>query len=351
MGMHIGSSYASMGAQSMSGTSIWQQRQQSMGALKSALQSGDLSSAQSAFASISAKMPNIDPNSPLGQIGQALQTGDIASATKISSSWKSHTRLEGAKDQAYSSQATTDPSSSFAAALINSLTQTGLINASNAVTASSSTSSAGASTSAATSGSAASAPSSLDPAVAQSLSTFMQNLFATLQAQAGAQPTALSPTTPSSAQGAAAVTSSSASSATQVASQTSASSTGLTPSTNPTGAPSSGPVRHGHHGGGHHHYSEGASSSQLSANLQSLISQLGAANSTSTDLSSASATSPSASTDALAQLQQSFNNLSTATGSSTSSNGANNTLAAFLQNLSQNLQSMGTSGSLLNISA
>ena len=347
MGMHIGSSYASMGAQSMSGTSIWQQRQQNMGALKSALQTGDLASAQSAYANITGNMPNIDPNSPLGQIGQALQTGDIASATKISSTWKSHARVEGSKEQAYASNAANDPSSSFAAALINSLTQTGLISASSAVTPTSASAS-GANSSSASSVSAATAPSSLDPAIAQSLSTFMQNLFATLQAQAGAQPSTLSPTTPSSAQGVAAVTSNTGTSATQVAAQTNATSSGISTPANATGAPANGPVRHGHHGG-HHHYTEGSSSSQLSANLQTLISQLSSASSSSTTGStdtSAVGTSPSASTDALAQLEQSFTNLTNTAGSA-----GGNTLTSFLQNLSQNLQSMGTSGSLLNVSA
>jgi len=145
MGMHIGSSYASMGAQPMSSTSLWQQRQQNMGALKSALQSGDLSSAQSAFSAMSANMPNMDPNSALGQIGQALQTGDISTASKISSSWKSHAGVEGAKEQSYGNHApnaaiaANDPSSYFATALINSLTQTGLISATQALTPASST--------------------------------------------------------------------------------------------------------------------------------------------------------------------------------------------------------------------
>ena len=119
MGMHIGSSYASMGAQSMSSTSVWQQRQQNMGALKSALQSGDLGQAQSAFSTLSANMPNLDPNSPLGQIGQALQTGDITTASKISSSWKAHGRVEGGQEQgqgSFAANATNDPSS-FASAL------------------------------------------------------------------------------------------------------------------------------------------------------------------------------------------------------------------------------------------
>jgi len=347
MGMNIGASYASMGAPSMSSTSVWQQRQQNMGALKSALQSGDLASAQSAFASISANMPNLNPNSPLGQIGQALQTGDISSATQISSSWKSHARGEGRQEKASPGNTVTSSSTSFATALINSLTQTGLISASNALSPSSASALGANTPSAASQTSSVLAPSSLDPAVAQSLSTFMQNLFASLQAQAGAANAPQGSATPSSSEGAAIVTSTAPTSAAQVASQTVNSSTGIATPMNASGTPPSGQVRHGPHGGGHHHYSEGASNSQLSSNLQALITQLSSSSSSTGSVANAnSSTSTSTATDALAQLQQSFANLSNASGGANS-----NTLSAFLQNLSQNLQSMASTGGLVNLSA
>lgn len=81
MGMRIGSSNAAIAAQSSSVSNL-QQRQQSVSNLFSALQSGNLSAAQSAFAGLSSKSGSINSNSPLGQIGQALQNGDLTGAQK-----------------------------------------------------------------------------------------------------------------------------------------------------------------------------------------------------------------------------------------------------------------------------
>jgi hypothetical protein len=81
MGMRIPSSGAVGSSQSVS-VSNWQQRQQNFKDLFSAVQSGDLSGAQKAFAGLTAGATNIKGNSPLAQIGQALQNGDIAGAQK-----------------------------------------------------------------------------------------------------------------------------------------------------------------------------------------------------------------------------------------------------------------------------
>ncbi len=80
MGMRVGNSNAA-GAMQSSGVSNWQQRQQSFKSLSSALQSGDLGAAQTAFSSLSSgNKVTANPNSPLAQIGQALKTGDLAAA-------------------------------------------------------------------------------------------------------------------------------------------------------------------------------------------------------------------------------------------------------------------------------
>ena len=64
-------------------SSQWQQRRQGFDALAQALQAGDLSKAQTAYANLTSKLPlgaATDPNSPLAKIGAALQAGDLATA-------------------------------------------------------------------------------------------------------------------------------------------------------------------------------------------------------------------------------------------------------------------------------
>ena len=86
MGMRIASS-GSAGVSQSSAVNNWQQNQQNFKALTSALQSGDLASAQKAFSALTAgKSPNSDSNSPLAKIGQALQNGDLAGAQKAAQS-------------------------------------------------------------------------------------------------------------------------------------------------------------------------------------------------------------------------------------------------------------------------
>ena len=81
MGMRISSSSGVSSGQSVA-TANWQQRQQGFKNLMSAVQSGDLASAQKAFAAIGGPQGGAQSNSPLAQIGQALQSGDIAGAQK-----------------------------------------------------------------------------------------------------------------------------------------------------------------------------------------------------------------------------------------------------------------------------
>src|SRR5262249_27470038 len=57
----------------------WQQRQQELKHLASALQSGDINAANAAYASLDGSS-NSQSNGPLAQVGQALQKGDLADA-------------------------------------------------------------------------------------------------------------------------------------------------------------------------------------------------------------------------------------------------------------------------------
>jgi hypothetical protein len=89
MGMRIvGSTSAGM-AQGV-GAANAQQRQQSVKDLMSALQAGDLASAQKAFGTLpgASKIASSDSSSPLAQIGKALQAGDLAAAQQAAQAWQ-----------------------------------------------------------------------------------------------------------------------------------------------------------------------------------------------------------------------------------------------------------------------
>ncbi len=90
MGMRIGNSAATGTAQGV-GASNWQQRQQSVKDLMSALQAGDLGSAQKAFGSLpgASNIASSGGNSPLAQVGKALQSGDLAAAQQAAQAWQS----------------------------------------------------------------------------------------------------------------------------------------------------------------------------------------------------------------------------------------------------------------------
>jgi hypothetical protein len=90
MGMRIGHPSANNNSAQGIGASNWQQRQQSVKDMMSALQSGDLAAAQKAFGSLpgSANIAASDSNSPLAQIGKALQAGDLASAQQAAQAWQ-----------------------------------------------------------------------------------------------------------------------------------------------------------------------------------------------------------------------------------------------------------------------
>ncbi len=356
MGMGIASSTSPLLTQSTT-VNPWQQRQQNMNALKSALQTGDLSAAQSAFAAITANNPNVNPNGPLGQIGQALQTGNISAAQQVASSWKSSHASSAMGNRSTSGQTSLqDTPSAFLSALVNSFNQAG-INLSNVGPLAQNQSSASASATSSTSiGQSSTTPinnntgstqNASNSASVQDVEAFLQNLLMALQSQSTTSAGSTTPVANASASGT--TSTQVAATSTTASTTTGATSTSTTASTSAN--PSSGNVHRG--GGHHHHYSEG-SNTQLSSNLQNLISQLTAnssidstagASDTSGTRSVATAASTASSTP-LSQLQQSFNQL-TANANSSSSN----SLTAFLQNFSQNLQFMSTSGSLLNTQA
>ena len=79
MGMRIQGSGAAGASQSASATQ-WQKQQQDFKGLMSAVQSGDLGAAQTAFAALTGNTGTVKGSSPLAQIGQALQSGDIGAA-------------------------------------------------------------------------------------------------------------------------------------------------------------------------------------------------------------------------------------------------------------------------------
>ena len=79
MGMRVGGSSVNWSSQQTSSSvNDWQKRQQGMKDLFSSLQSGDLASAQKAFASVQTNTSS--SNSPLTKVGDALQAGDFAGA-------------------------------------------------------------------------------------------------------------------------------------------------------------------------------------------------------------------------------------------------------------------------------
>ena len=112
MGMRIGGSSYSPAEQMQ-----WQQSKQNFAALSTAISGGNLSDAQAAFSKITSQMANsgktIDPNSFLGKIGSALQSGDLSTAQQLLAS-----RQNGQNNQAASagSASSSDATSTSSAA-------------------------------------------------------------------------------------------------------------------------------------------------------------------------------------------------------------------------------------------
>ncbi len=115
MGMRIGSSGPASAAQSAS-IADWQQRQQSVKDMFSALKSGDLGAAQQAYSKISGGTNVANGNSLMGQIGQALQNGDLSGAQKAAQTLQAsrgghhHHHQSADASQAPAATSTTNPS-------------------------------------------------------------------------------------------------------------------------------------------------------------------------------------------------------------------------------------------------
>ena len=350
MGMGIGSSsaaWASQGSSSLQSSTVsnWQHKQSGLKALNSALQSGDLASAQSAYSAISANNPNISSSSPLGQIGAALQSDDIAGAQKLASSM--HTgRMHGHGgddvdgNQNSANSVANATGTAFLSAFLGAISPSASTTSSTAASDSTSNNSNPLGTSL----SGVASPSVNQ--ITQDVTSFLQNLFTTL-GQGSANTVGTSPSTnaPSIASGA-------------------TSAIGTSASTGNSATLPTQPYNPGFQQG------YGGAINQLSNNLQALISQLegassSASSSTSTASSVSTSTTSTSQTDATAgsmassgstptttattisQLQQSFGTLiSDAGGTAT-----NSSLTSFLQNFEQNLQNNGATGNLINMQA
>ena len=82
MGMRIGGPSNAWASQSQA-VGAWQNNQKGVKDMLSALASGDLASAQKAFAGIATVSSGSASKSPLAQIGKALQNNDLASAQSL----------------------------------------------------------------------------------------------------------------------------------------------------------------------------------------------------------------------------------------------------------------------------
>jgi len=111
MGMRVGGTY---GMTNQNNIGQWQQRQQSVKDLFSAIKTGDLAAAQKAMSSVSGN--NSSTDGPFAEISKALQSGDIQSAQKAAQALHEH-HHHGRASTATTSQ--TAPASSTAPSLTN----------------------------------------------------------------------------------------------------------------------------------------------------------------------------------------------------------------------------------------
>jgi len=295
MGMRIGGGQQAWSSQSSS-VSNWQQRQQNFKALGSALQSGDLTGAQQAFATITANNPAAanNPSSPLAQIGQALQSGNLAGAQQAAQSWRG---MHGNQSAAAQTQA-----SDAASAFLKTLTPLASTStAANDPTATNATTSTTAAT-----------PSA--DQISQALMAFERNLFDSLQAQ---NTTTLTPATTAASPA--------------VATDPNAAATIASAPTIASAATPAQATRH-------HHHHDGGGDAQLVAELNALISQTASSSATSptaTSTTPATGTTVDPATAAPASaLDQSFKNLLSSLGVT----GNNASLNSFLQAMSADVQ-------------
>jgi hypothetical protein len=326
MGMALSmSSSLSVNARQASLQASYQLRQHDMAALKSAINSGDLSSAEMAYSTLTQNTPNLNANSPLAKLGQSLQAGNLSQAQEQLAAWGSKPNTTQASSPAPANSSTINNASAIPQALLQSLGSQGLDTTQ---------------------------PQSEQ--AGKAVDAFMQNLMAL-----AAQQRQSSPQTPTQ--------STSTQSASTVMSQAFASSRAK------SGAKASGHHHGGGHGGGK---SSAASASQGSGNsganpISGLLSTLASVtassdssgdnsssnsqaqtqlvnNSTSVETSTESSATPSTvSSSALSALSESFQNMVSALGGDPQTT----SMSSFLTALSQNLDNMPSSGNFINVTA
>jgi DNA-binding FadR family transcriptional regulator len=115
MGMRVDSSTSTSATQ---GAAIagWQQKQQNFKDLFSAIQSGDMSSAQNALKALTGGSGTVNSSSPLAAIAHALQAGDVQGAQKAAQDFQTrrqehHHHHGQANQSAAAAPAASQPSS------------------------------------------------------------------------------------------------------------------------------------------------------------------------------------------------------------------------------------------------
>ena len=275
------------------------QRRSDFRQLVSAINSGDVNAIQQAYNQLESDLgTSANGNSTssaaspfqtlLTKIGSALQSGSVSDAQQALADFRSQ------REQGNRPPPPSGGPGALMDAIFKSLEQAGATASSNAATTSS-----GGSTAASTSDATSTAASGQNPL--QALGAFMHDLFTALQTQSG-----------------------------QSAATSSADSDGDGDNTASAAL-----------GAGHHHHHGGGGLGQVESNLQNLIQQL------SSSSGSGSSTSTSTSNSTTSTLQQDYQNLLGALGMSSDSS----SLTTFLQDLSQNLSQIGSSGSVVNTKA
>jgi hypothetical protein len=111
MGMRVGGGSAGTASQAAE----WQQRRQDYGTMMAAAQSGDVASAQKAYASLTASRTP-PANSPLAALGSALQSGDTSAiqtaAQNLQQARQGHHHHHHSSDNSSSSSSSTSSDSS-----------------------------------------------------------------------------------------------------------------------------------------------------------------------------------------------------------------------------------------------
>ena len=324
MGMALSmSSSLSASARHASLQASYQLRQHDMSALKSAINSGDLNSAQLAYSTLTQNTPNLSTNSPLAKLGQELKAGNLSQAQQQLASWGAKPIATQVSNSPTSYSNTPNGANAISQALLQSLGAQG----------------------------SGTNPPQTDRA-SKAVDAFMQNLMALAVQQRSSSPESSNQTNTTQSES-------------TVMAEAYASSRAKT-----------GTKASGHHLGGGHGAGKSSSSnaSQGAANpgsnpISGLLSTLASVtesantngenassnsqaqaeiNSASLQTSNEPIASPNAvATPALGALSESFQNMVSALGG----NPQTASMSSFLSALSQNLENMPSSGNFINVTA